>query len=582
MGNPVYESILARLVQVSPLLARGVLDSGLERLGFSPETVTASQMLRVIDEFLVQELAGVDVEGGGSGMAMSHGPQVGYLSPSLRGVLGLARERDWATLQRRLVELEVLLPGGTEGFHQDQVQVVVDQPFRRVLCVGRCALPQPDGEALRVSFVRDETLQEALRAEVGQVQHALDEANRTRERLSRDLLEQERALSRSLQDALDAQSRALIQTEKLASVGVLLGGIAHEPNNLLGPILGHAQRLQDRSLDDGDREAVAQIELASRSAAAVVHSLLQMASPRAGDRERADINQVVREVCGLFTGQWSQWGIELTLDLDEDLAPTTAETGQVRSVLLNLLTNASQAVGRGAGRIAISTRQHGAEAVLVVEDTGGGIDEALLDRMFEPFVTGREHEDGTGMGLNIVRRNVAAVGGRIEAANIEHHGQRGARLEVVLPIHAEAPPSLDGIAARSSPGETRAVAGNRACLVVDDEPVLLSLMCDVLRDEGFVADGAGSAAEALEQVRTRPYDLVISDVRMPEMDGFELMSHLDAWRNRDRCAFLFVTGDLIDPVLRDGIDELGAAVLYKPFELEAFLGAVYEALGSGG
>jgi signal transduction histidine kinase len=578
VGNAVYESILARLVPVSPLLARGVLDSGLEHLGFDPDHITASQMMRVIDEFLVRELEGVDIEGGGGGMVVAGPHGVTFLSPSLAVLLGLTRERDPVVLERHLAEMEILIPAGTLPHHQDQATVVVERPFRRVLCVGRCAIPLPGGELQRVSFLRDETLQEALRAEVGQVQQALDDANRTRERLSRDLLTQERETTRSLQRTLDAQSKALVQTEKLASVGVLLGGIAHELNNLLGPILGHAQRLQGRELATEEREAVAQIELAARSAAGVVHSLLSMASPRAGDRERADLNRVAAEVCDLFGGQWGQWGIELTLELTEDLPRTTAESGQVRSVLINLLANASQAVGRRPGRIVVRTSLVDHEVVLDVEDTGGGIDDDLLDRMFEPFVTGRAHEDGIGMGLHIVERNVAAVGGRIEARNVERAGQRGARLRVWLPVHAHPRPTPEGLTP-VSPGESRAVGGNRSCLVVDDEPVLLSLMCDVLRDEGFVVDGASSATEALERVTARPYDLVVSDVRMPEMDGFELLEHLDAWRIKDRCAFLFVTGDVIDPQLRERIQELGAAVLYKPFELEAFLSAVFGVLG---
>jgi len=578
VGNAVYESILARLVPVSPLLARGVLDSGLERFGFDPDRITASQMLRVIDEFLVRELEGVDVEAGGGGMVVAESHGVTFLAPTLRVLLGLTRERDPVALERRLVAAEILLPDDALPHHHDQIQVVAERPFVHVLSVGRCALPQPGGGVVRVSFLRDDTLQEALRAEVGQVQQALDDANRTRAQLSRDLLEQERETTRSLQQSLDAQSKALVQTEKLASVGVLLGGIAHEMNNLLGPILGHAQRLQGRDLEAPERESVAQIELAARSAAGVVHSLLSMASPRARDRERADINRVVEEVCSLFTGQWNQWGIEIELDLADGLPSTTAESGQVRSVLINLLANASQAVGRRRGRIMVRTMRGDSEVILEVEDTGGGIDDELLGRMFEPFVTGREHEDGTGMGLNIVQRNVAAVGGRIEASNIEEAGQRGARLRVWLPIHVDPPQALE-VRSPSSPGETRAVAGNRSCLVVDDEPVLMSLMCDVLRDEGFVVDGASSASEAIERVGARPYDLIVSDVRMPEMDGFELLEHLDSWRAKDRSAFLFVTGDMIDPQLRERIASLGAAVLYKPFELEAFLSAVYGVLG---
>ncbi len=580
MGNAVYESVLARLVQVSPLLARGVLDAGLGQLGFSADEITASQMLRVIDEFLGRELAGVEIEGGG-GLVMARGDGVGYCSPTLYPVLGLRRGARWRDVEEHLVEMSVMLRGGTAPFHQDRVQVVIEQPFRRVLLVGRCALPEPDGGVLRISQLYDATLQEALRAEVGQVQAALDEANRTREQLARELLEQERATTRTLREAFDAQSTALVQTEKLASVGFLLGGIAHELNNLLGPILGHAQRLKGRDIGPEERDSVAQIELAARSAAGVVHSLLAMANPRAGDRQRADVGAVVREVCALFGGQWQQWGIEVVLELGDGLPATSAETGQVRSVLINLLANASQAIGRRPGRIRIQTTVEGGQVALRVEDDGGGIDEALLDRLFDPYVTGRERDGGSGMGLHIVQRNVAAVGGRVAAANVDGGRGRGARITVWLPVHAGAPEAPDPEAA-PRPGAPRAVQAGRSCLVVDDEPVLRSLMCDVLCDEGFVVEGAGCATEALARLRERPYDLVISDVRMPEMDGLEMLEHLDAWQLQDRCAFLFVTGDMIDPRLRERIEALGAALLYKPFEIEAFVAAVGGALSAAG
>ena len=480
----------------------------------------------------------------------------------------------------------VLLPADAAAYAQDMTRLNLTGPYTSTVCVGRCSVPGPDGTVLRLSFVRDETLADGLRAELSQAQHALAESVREQERLARNLLRQERATSRSLQEALqakeqamEAQNQALLQSERLASLGALLGGIAHELNNLLGPILGYSQLLQTRSLDPQGADEAARIEIASRSAAQVVRSLLAFANPRAGDQSLGDLNEAVRDVHSLLAGVWSNRGIHASLNLTEPLEPTNADLGQLRSIVLNLATNATNAMGDGPGELILSTRQCDGVVQLEVTDTGGGIPPELLDHIFEPFVTTRKDTGGTGMGLNIVRGILSAAGGTVDAENIPGD-PGGARFTVDVPCLQSGDHLSSVISDPASLSDLPTLAGT-SCLVVDDAPALLALVSEVLTEAGLHVQTASSGLDALECMGERAFDLVVSDVRMPGLDGLQLLDLLldrtSSWAQH----FLFITGDLLDPELKQRIEEVGARVLYKPFDIEQLLGAVQEVLGQG-
>lgn len=581
MPNPVYQSILARLVQVSPLLARGILDEGLEHFGYNREQVTASQMQRIIEEFLPEVLRDVDLEEMAAGVIMAD-QELRFLSSNLQSILFGGARLDHDEQLARLEDDDLLLPRDAEPYTQDMLRLSLDGA--RTVCVGRFAAPGPDGTILRLTFLRDETLAEGLRSELAQAQQALAESTREQERLARDLLRQERATSQSLQQALEAkeqafvaQNEALLQSERLASLGALLGGIAHELNNLLGPILGYSQLLQTRELDPEQADAAARIEIASRSSAQVVRSLLAFANPRAGDENPGDLNQAVLDVRSLLAGIWSSRGIVADLDLAKPLESTSADLGQLRSVVLNLASNATNAMGDGPGQLTLATRQGDGTIELVVTDTGHGIPEELKDHIFEPFVTSRHGSGGTGMGLNIVRGILSAVGGSVRAENLGGD-PGGARFSVVLPCAQSASHLSSVISDPSSLSDLPTLAGS-SCLVVDDEPALLDLISQVLREAGLHVKTASSALDALEIMGEGSFDLVISDVRMPGMDGLQLLDLLldrtETWARH----FLFITGDLLDPALKQRIDEIGARVLFKPFDIAQLLGAVQGVLG---
>jgi signal transduction histidine kinase len=573
LGNALYESVLARLVQVSPLLARGLLDEGLERSGLHPDRITATQMQDVVSRFLSQELEGVDLDGMASGVLVAD-HELRYVSPQLRTFLLAPLLTDSEQLER-LEEMGVLPPVDTPIHVQRSCRVTCQHPFRRALCVGWCTVPGPEGTPLRVAFVRDETLEAGLSGEVMQVQQALTEANLEQERLTRELLEQERALTTSLQRSLDAERRAVLESERMAALGRLLGGIAHELNNLLGPILGYSQLLLQRDLPDTHREAADRIETASQMAAQVVRSLLVFANPRVGDESPGDLNQAVRDVGSVLDGVWAGRGIQVQMNLAPDLPASSADMGQARSIALNLAMNATQAIGDRPGRIVLTTREADDEVELRVDDDGGGIDEDRLDDLFESFVTTRESSGGLGLGLSIVRGLVSAAGGTITANNVGEGDARGARFVVRVPCRRQAA-ARPRVAVDSEPSAST-VRGQR-CLVVDDEPALLALVQEVLGEAGLVVDTASCAVDAIALTETEDYDLLVTDIRMPEMDGLELMDILrqadPTWSHR----VLFITGDVLDSGLEQRIERTGAGVLHKPFDIQRLTDAVVRVL----
>ncbi|HWP35107.1 MAG TPA: ATP-binding protein, partial [Thermodesulfobacteriota bacterium] len=243
----------------------------------------------------------------------------------------------------------------------------------------------------------------------------------------------------------DVTERALLRTrlthtERLSALGRLVAGVAHELNNPLTSIIGFGELLlaQPAAEDAAGRERRAKLEMIVREAtraARIVRNLLTFARPHGGERAPGDLRALVARTLELRAHQLRKEGIEVELDLPEDLPPVYADHQQLQQVLLNLLLNAEQALtGNGAGgprRISIRGRRAGAALRLEIEDTGPGIPAEHRSRVFDPFFTTKPVGAGTGLGLSVSHGIVEAHGGRIWA---EPAATGGARLVVELPI----------------------------------------------------------------------------------------------------------------------------------------------------
>jgi two-component system NtrC family sensor kinase len=358
----------------------------------------------------------------------------------------------------------------------------------------------------------------------------------------------------------------LMETERLAAVGELVAGVAHEVNNPLSSISAFAQLLlRDGTLTESQRESVDVIRSETGRASQVVRDLLAFARRSAPQREPLDLNLVIERTIRLRNYQLTASNVHVELALSSDIPAVTGDARQLQQVVLNLVTNAIQAVaGVGGGTLTIATHAEGDRVVLDVADTGTGIPHALRARVFEPFFTTKPEGEGTGLGLSVSYGIVTAHGGTIRLVD-RADGTPGARFIVTLPaVDARA------VLADSSehPAYTRRslLAGLRV-LFVDDEAAIRQGFEAFARLRGFSVVSAADGQAALDALQETSVDAVVSDLRMPGMDGVALYHALLGERPGLAARTVFITGDLVSMGGR-GATALHQPVLTKPFSFE--------------
>ena len=354
----------------------------------------------------------------------------------------------------------------------------------------------------------------------------------------------------------------LLQSEKMASVGQLVSGVAHELNNPLTGVMGFAQLLLMRDLDERSRHEVETIYSEAERAAKIVQNLLSFARRRKAAKELVDVIVLLERVLELRSYDLRVKNISLDLALDPRLPKTMADADQLQQVFFNIIINAEQAMlqARGRGRLTVRSARAGDRIRLTFADDGPGVPPENLRRIFDPFFTTKEAGAGTGLGLTIAYGIIEDHGGRI---SVDSALGRGATFTVDIPI-------VGGTVRRPEEdyGEGPATAvGGRRILVVDDEENIQSLLRGVLSQDGHSVDSAGNGLEALERLSTARYDLVITDIKMPEMSGQEFYRRV---REKDRelaRRMVFITGDTINTATRQFLQRVHNPCVAKPFKL---------------
>jgi signal transduction histidine kinase/ActR/RegA family two-component response regulator len=397
----------------------------------------------------------------------------------------------------------------------------------------------------------------------------------------------------------------LLQTEKLAALGQMVTGVAHELSNPLTSILGYAQRLLLR--DSSAATEVRQIFQEAERAGGILRQLLFTARETPPERRRVALNPVVLRSMDLQRFSMSAEQIRVELDLDPALPTVLGDAAQLQQVLMNLVGNARQAIqqlGRG-GVIRVRTRQIADRRIqLTVEDDGPGVPQSILARIFDPFFTTKGPGVGTGLGLSIVLSIVREHGGSV---NVLRGIDGGAVFSIELPAAAplaadpSAPPlrprplsrelphasdhssrqaSAVGAAPlpRVAPPAPLAPPAPSRVLVVEDEPTVARLIADVLQDEGFSVAVLLDSQEALHRAEAESFDLVICDMKMPGLDGQRFFQRLAASGHPLSQSFLFVTGDVIAPATLAFLERHGLPHLAKPFRVEELTARVRQVL----
>jgi two-component system, cell cycle sensor histidine kinase and response regulator CckA len=361
----------------------------------------------------------------------------------------------------------------------------------------------------------------------------------------------------------------LQQKEKSALLDSLAGGIAHELNNKLLPVLGFAELLEMRAGDNPELAGYCNIIRESTvEASELVSQLLQLSRPPALDPHYCDFLSIIQSAIGILRFRFRDSGCEPVLDLPGRPITIKADPAQLKQVVVNLCMNALDAMRDFSRReLHVNATEEDGGICLRVRDSGSGIAAEHLHRIFDPFFTTKGVQQGTGLGLSVCFSIVQQHGGTIE---VETTGKDGTVFALWLPTFADAPRSAQD--AESPSGESvalTAVPGELTVLVVDDEEFITRLVHESLRTRlGCRVVRAESAEEALEKLETIACDLVISDVRLPGKNGLDLLHELRRRWPRLAERFFFITGDAGSRELNILLHETGCPVLRKPFSME--------------
>jgi PAS domain S-box-containing protein len=360
----------------------------------------------------------------------------------------------------------------------------------------------------------------------------------------------------------------LLQQEKLAAVGQLVSGVAHELNNPLASVMAFAQLLLAAPPGaQHDKRAIDAINQEAKRAAKIVSNLLTFARQHQPERTVADLNRVVEDTLELRRYALRIAQVEIDNQLDPNLPITWADPFQLQQVVLNLITNAEHALSswEGPRRITLATERMGDLIVLRVADTGPGIAPEHLSRIFNPFFTTKPVGEGTGLGLSISDGIIREHGGRIRA---ESRVGRGATFIIELPYTT--PPSDDPPAVDES---VPAATITSRILVVDDEPTIRNAIATYFRSMGHAVETAGSGREAVTRVTAGDYDALILDLRLPDITGAEALRELEVLgRVPDRV--VFITGDTQSESSRRALEATHRPVISKPFLLDELAAVV--------
>jgi two-component system NtrC family sensor kinase len=368
---------------------------------------------------------------------------------------------------------------------------------------------------------------------------------------------------------IERQRDALHQSEKLAALGSLLAGVAHELNNPLSIVLGQATMLREEAEagagDASIRSRAEKVEAAAERCARVVRSFLTIARQRKAEARPVDLAPLLDSSIDLVLYGLHATGVRVERDYAGPLPRIQADPDQVQQIVVNLLVNAAQALEEvdGPRAITVSVDRTFADAKLrlVVSDSGPGVPKEIAQRIFEPFFTTKPQGVGTGIGLSVSRGLAQAQGGDLTLVRSKQHD--GAAFELSLPT---ATPQPDESVSPSGAADV-VVAKSLRAVVIDDEIEIAVLLAETFRKAGYACDVAASGREAQALIASRGggYDAVVCDLRMPDVDGPTLFRWIETHHPVLVERTVFITGDALGPTAGRFLAGCGRPVLEKPF-----------------
>jgi len=387
---------------------------------------------------------------------------------------------------------------------------------------------------------------------------------------------------RSEMEARKQVEQQLLHAQKMECIGRLAGGVAHDFNNLLNGISGFGQIIQEGNpANDELQENVGQILSGAERAAELVRSLLAFSRKQIMNRKPVHIDSIIASAVKFICRVIGE-DIEIRTDFSANTLPVMADFGQIEQVLMNLATNARDAMLQG-GCLTITTRevavkqgsevlydlpQPGKYARITFRDTGAGIDEEAMERIFEPFYTTKEVGKGTGLGLSIIYGIIKQHEGSIQVSS---EPGKGTSFDIYLPL-------IDEQAVREETILSEPVAGGtETLLIAEDEEIVRFFLKKILEKAGYKVILAADGEEAMARFRERDdFSLVLSDVVMPKKNGKEILAEMR--EINPGIKMLFISGYTTDIIQKCGILDDHVAFITKPFSRNDLLQKIREGL----
>jgi len=364
---------------------------------------------------------------------------------------------------------------------------------------------------------------------------------------------------RAAEDQIAQQRELLHQSEKLSALGEVLAGVAHELNNPLSVVVGQALMLQDAA-DPQIAQRAEKIGKAANRCARIVKTFLSMARHQPAERKPVEVNQVIEAALEVTGYSLRAAGIEVSLRLASDLPTIFADAHQLQQIVTNLIINAQHALEEVETnrklRITTSLRKKSGRVVIKIKDNGPGVPREIRGRIFEPLFTTKAVGTGTGIGLALCHRLVETHGGSI---GVEGPPDQGAVFVVQLPAGGGGPDE-SAVPCEPQPAEER---GHRI-LIVDDEPGVAEFLADVLEYDGHHVVVSVTGGETLRHLESQSFDIILSDIRMPEIDGPALYRILGERWPELIPMLAFITGDTLSSRVKEFLESCGRPFVEKP------------------
>lgn len=363
-------------------------------------------------------------------------------------------------------------------------------------------------------------------------------------------------------DSLKTTQAQLIQREKLSAIGEFVAGVTHELNNPLTVVIGMSQLLKSIDANPEHGRYLDTIVAGADRCHKIVRGLLSFARQHPPERKLSSINDLVESTLMFVQYELRTSNVEVKTEYARELPQVLADPHQLQQVFLNIVNNARQAMeGNAQGCLRVQTILVDGKVVASFTDTGAGISEANIKKLFTPFFTTKEPGKGTGLGLSVSYGIIQEHGGEIQVTSEQG---KGTTFRICLPAAAE---SLPARSERPTDAHAQASGCGRKILVIDDEESILSLLKGVLTNKGYQVAVAPDGRSGLELLGRDRFDLTVCDWKMPGLNGQQVYQRLVETDPQAAARFVLMTADVLNEGMRAFLHDRKISVLAKPFSL---------------